>query len=67
VAAIKRLAGSGRLAQLSEALRQMAELRVAEPELSLEELSLRLDLSKSGANHRLRRLMSEARKLDGPP
>lgn len=66
VAAIKRLARAGRLAQLSEALRQMAALRVAEPELSLEELSLRFGLSKSGANHRLRRLMSEARKLEGP-
>jgi DNA-binding protein WhiA len=66
VAAIRRLQRSGRLAQLTPALRQMAELRVAEPELSLEELALRLGLSKSGANHRLRRLTSEAGRLEGP-
>ncbi|MBO0707494.1 MAG: DNA-binding protein WhiA [Candidatus Dormibacteraeota bacterium] len=66
VAAIRRLERSGRLAQLTPALRQMAATRLAEPELSLEELALRLELSKSGANHRLRRLMREATKLDGP-
>jgi DNA-binding transcriptional regulator WhiA len=66
VAAIRKLERSGRLARLTPALRQMARLRVAEPELSLEELSLRLGLSKSGGNHRLRRLMTEARALDTP-
>lgn len=66
VAAIRRLERSGRLAQLTPALRQMAAIRLAEPELSLEELALHLELSKSGANHRLRRLMREAMKLDGP-
>lgn len=66
VAAIRRLKRSGRLAELTPALREMAELRVAEPELSLEELSSRLGLSKSGGNHRLRRLMTEARALDTP-
>ncbi len=64
VAAIRSLQRSGRLAQLTPALRRMAAVRLAEPELSLEELSLRLGLSKSGGNHRLRRLMAEARVLD---
>ncbi|MBO0703607.1 MAG: DNA-binding protein WhiA, partial [Candidatus Dormibacteraeota bacterium] len=62
--AIRRLEASGRLAGLSPALRQMAVIRLAEPELSLEELALRLGLSKSGANHRLRRLATEASRLD---
>lgn len=66
LAAIRRLELSGRLADLTPALRQMAELRLAEPELSLEELALRLGLSKSGANHRLRRLTAEAGRLDDP-
>lgn len=65
-AAIRRLEAAGRLDDLSPALRQMAAIRLAEPELSLDELAARLGLSKSGANHRLRRLASEARKLDGP-
>ena len=64
--AIRTLERSGRLTQLTPALRQMAELRLREPELSLEELSARLGLSKSGGNHRLRRLVNEARKLQDP-
>lgn len=66
LAAIRRLERSGRLAELTPALREMALLRLAEPELSLEELSSRLGLSKSGGNHRLRRLAREARGLEDP-
>lgn len=66
LAAIRRLQAAGRLADLTPALRQMAEIRLAEPELSLEELALRLGLSKSGANHRLRRLTAEAARVERP-
>jgi DNA-binding protein WhiA len=58
--AIRRLAQSKRLLELSPALREMARLRLRHPELSLQELALRLSLSKSGSNHRLRRLMRMA-------
>ncbi|MGH7910152.1 MAG: DNA-binding protein WhiA [Candidatus Dormibacteraceae bacterium] len=61
--AIRRLARSGRLAELSPALREMAAIRLGDPELSLEELAARLGLSKSGSNHRLRRLLAAAREL----
>ncbi|MFZ0216508.1 MAG: DNA-binding protein WhiA [Candidatus Dormiibacterota bacterium] len=60
LAAIRRLRQSGRLSELSPALREMAELRLGYPELSLQELAGQLGLSKSGSNHRLRRLMRMA-------
>lgn len=42
-------------------------MRLAHPELSLEELGRMLDppLGKSGVNHRLRRLEQMAQELDG--
>lgn len=43
---------------LNPGLRQVAELRIQEPDISLKELGELLDppVSKSGVNHRLRRL-----------
>jgi cell division protein WhiA len=55
-AAIARLAEAGRLEELPPALRESAQVRLAYPEASLSELAARLRLSKSGINHRLRRL-----------
>jgi cell division protein WhiA len=43
---------------LSPALREMLELRLEHPDASLAELARLGDLSKSAANHRLRRLLS---------
>lgn len=50
---------------LSEGLRQMAELRLAEPELPLKDLGQRLNppVGKSGVNHRLRKLSNIANEL----
>ncbi len=50
---------------LSPGLRQVAELRLQEPEISLKELGELLDppVSKSGVNHRLRKLGEIAENL----
>ncbi len=48
-------------ARLPPALREMLELRGEHPDASLAELARLGDLSKSAANHRLRRLMELAR------
>lgn len=50
---------------LNDGLRQVAELRLEEPDLSLKELGERLEppVSKSGVNHRLRKLSEIAQEL----
>ena len=50
---------------LSEPLREMAQARLDNPELSLAELAASFDppLSKSGANHRLKRIEQIAKEL----
>jgi DNA-binding protein WhiA len=55
---IRRLLERGGLGALPEGLRQAAEARLANPDLSIAELGERMDppLGKSGMNHRLRRL-----------
>ena len=65
--AIERvLAAKGR-ESLPPALRETAALRLAHPEMSLEELGRLCDppVGKSGVNHRLRKLEIMARELDG--
>lgn len=60
--AIDRLEKSGRLAQLPEDWQELALLRRENPDASLRELSelLSYPLSRSGINHRLRRLIELA-------
>lgn len=60
VAAIEQLERSGRLERLSPALREVAQARRNNPELNLAELAVRMELSKSAVNHRLRRLVEMA-------
>ncbi|MEG0754317.1 MAG: DNA-binding protein WhiA [Angelakisella sp.] len=52
---------------LPDDLRELAALRVAQPELSLRELGqqLAVPLSRSGVNHRLQRLIEMAKELEG--
>lgn len=52
---------------LTPALRQMAEVRLANPDASLAELGAMLDpkIGKSGVNHRLRKLSAIAEDLRG--
>jgi len=65
-AAARRLMASSAWASLPEALREVAELRLRYPYLSLLELAGRAHppLSKSALNHRLRRLAARAAELD---
>ena len=64
--AISRLLAARGEQSLPPALAQTARMRLAHPELSLEELGRMLDppLGKSGVNHRLRRLEQMAQELD---
>lgn len=65
-AAIERLEAAGRLEGLPPALREMARWRRANPQLNLGELAVRMKLSKSAVNHRLRRLQELAEANGGP-
>ncbi len=60
--AIRRLAEAGKLQQLPDGLKQMAEARLENPDASYEELGGLLEppVGKSCVNHRLRRLMELA-------
>jgi len=62
--AIEALERSGRLASLPAALREMADLRVRHPYLSLSELAEAggEGLTRSAVNHRLRRLVEAAER-----
>lgn len=53
------------LKYLNDSLRQLAEVRLEEPDANLQELGQMIDppVSKSGVNHRLRKISSIANKL----
>lgn len=63
--AIGKLRDRGRLDTLPDKLRQTAELRLAHPELSLQQLAERCDppVTKSCMNHRMRKILEIARDL----
>ena len=65
VAAIEALRRSARWDKLPEKLRQTAALRLEFPELSLIQLAVKCDppVTKSCINHRMRKLMEEAKAL----
>ena len=58
--AIRQLADAGRLEQLSLGLREAAATRRALPDGDLDAISVALGVSRSAANHRLRRLVELA-------
>lgn len=60
--AIVALQNCGKYSSLSEELKSAAELRVNNPDMSLNELSLLSGISKSGLNHRLNRLIELAKE-----
>ena len=64
--AIRRISLKMGLFTLPPALREIARLRVENPDLSLQQLGEMLDppVGKSGVNHRLRRLMEIADELE---
>ena len=65
VEAVRRIQEAGALDSLTPELRQLAVLRVENPDMSLRELGAALDppLSRSGVNHRLQRLLTIADEL----
>ncbi len=64
--AITRLIESGKFDELSPELKELARLRLKNPEMTLSELGLALTkpLSRSGVNHRLNKLIELAKKYD---
>ena len=66
IAAIRLLEETGHLQKLSHALREAAELRIENPDASLQELSeMRPGITRSAMNHRLRKLVEAAANLHG--
>ena len=62
--AIERLERDGRLGSLTRPLRDAAAERRRQPDGDLEALAGALGISRSAANHRLRRLVQHAAELD---
>jgi DNA-binding protein WhiA len=61
---IKRLEKAGKLKTLPRSLREAAELRLENPESTLGELSeISGNITKSGMNHRMRRINDLAKKI----
>jgi len=67
VEAIQKIDGIIGLRSLSTGLQEIAEVRLNNPEVTLRELGQMLSppISKSAANHRMRRLIHLAQRLDG--
>ena len=63
--AIEKLKETGRLERLPDKIQETASLRMQNPELPLAQLAALFDppISKSCLNHRIRKIMEEARKL----
>lgn len=64
VFAIEKLRGWSGFNDLSEELRVLAIERVNYPTLSLQELAVKLSISKSCLNHRMRKILELAEKLN---
>lgn len=62
-AAIAAISDSAGLDSLPDNLRELAKLRLENPEMTLRELSQRLGVSRSGVNHRMQRLLELGEKL----
>ena len=62
---IEYLKNRNELEKLSDGLRELAELRIANTEMTLKELGMLLDppLGKSGVNHRLNKISRIAEEM----
>ena len=67
IEAIRTLEETGELAALPETLQEAARLRREYPSEGLEELAERAGISKSGMNHRMRKLTERASRLFEAP
>ncbi len=65
VVALKKLLDSPQAEELAEELKTLANIRLENPLLSLQELADYCKVSKSCLNHRMRRLMTLAERMDG--
>ena len=65
--AIEKISAVSGISSLPEELRELAQLRYQNPEMSLRELgeSLSRPLSRSGVHHRLQRIVDLAEELGG--
>jgi len=65
IKAIKRIKEKGKFAELSDNLKEIAQLRINNPEISLVELGKMTNppIGKSGVNHRLKAIMKFAEEL----
>ena len=63
IAAIAAISDTAGLGSLPDNLRELAELRLSEPELTLRQLGERLGVSRSGVNHRLQKLLEMGEKI----
>ena len=63
IRAINKISDSAGLDSLPPELKEFAEIRLENPEMSLKELSENLGISRSGVNHRIERLYKFADKL----
>lgn len=65
IRAILRLKNAGQLPMMTEKLRELANLRLDNPEASLTQLGEMMDpkLGKSGVNNRMKRILSMAEKV----
>lgn len=65
IEAIEYLKKTGKFAQLSDILQEIAEVRLANPESSLVEIGnmLKIPVGKSGANYRLKTIVKIAREI----
>lgn len=66
IAAIALISDKVGIEELPSDLQEVATLRLNNPEMSLREMSERLGISRSGVNHRLRRVLDFAEKLGDP-
>ena len=67
IRAIRILEETGQLSVLTDKLRELARLRVENPEASLTQLGEMMEpkLGKSGVNNRIKRILSMAEKVTG--
>lgn len=66
ITAIKLLIEKGKMNFIDEKLQEMANARMENPDAIMAELADILKISKSGANHRMRKLLSLAEELTQP-
>lgn len=65
IAAIAAISDGGEFSSLPDELRELAKLRLENPEMTLRQLGEQLGISRSGVNHRLQRLLKIGEKYLG--